>query len=137
MRKIFDYASPRAHYHNEQAFLWCSDQRFEGVHRAFMSNHWFQNADPIIIPGGVKNLVTPKFPRDTDFILEQIELLMGHGFRELYAMAHNDCAACGGNTDPAYYEDLLRSAAEVIRARISGLKVYPIYAAFDGLYLVE
>ena len=136
MEMIFSYASQKGHYTNRYGFLWCSDQRFDALRRGFEAVNGMQMADPIIIPGGVKNLVEPKFPRDRDFILEQIELLKTHGFQTLYIMAHNECAACGGNTDPAFYEAMLRSAREIINTRIPHFEVKPVFADFDGLYLV-
>jgi len=136
MKIFFDFRSPQEHYHNTAAFLRCSDQRFEDAQRAFEATIGLQMADPIVLPGGVKNLVTPKDPRDREFILEQIELLKGHGFTPLYAMAHNECAACNGNTDRAFYEEMLKAAGEIIRVRIPGLEIRLIFADFDGLYEV-
>ncbi|MGC9599517.1 MAG: hypothetical protein ABSE18_03990 [Minisyncoccia bacterium] len=136
MKKIFDYRSPSEHYHNSEAFLWCCDQRFEEVRHTFAQAGTFHMPDPILVPGGVKPLVTPKEPRDREFVLEQIEVLMGHGFTTLYAMAHMNCAACDGNNDRAFYEDMLKKAGEIIRNRIPGLNVRLIFADFDGLYEV-
>lgn len=136
MTKILDFRSPQEHYHNQEAFLWCPDQRFEDVRHAFAKAGNFTKPDPILIPGGVKALVAPKDPRDREFILEQIEVLMGHGFTTLYAMAHMNCAACGGNTDRAFYEEMLKTAGEIIRARIPNLNVRLIFADYDGLYEV-
>ncbi len=136
MKKIFDFQSPREHYHNHEAFLWCSDQRFEEVRHAFAKAGNFNTPDPLLIAGGVKSLVAPTDPRDREFVLEQIEVLMGHGFRTLYAMAHMNCAACGGNTDRAFYEDTLKKAGEIIRNRIPDLNVRLVFADFDGLYEV-
>lgn len=134
MKKIFDYPSPQEHYRNHEAFLWCSDQRFEGVRHAFAKAGNFQMSDPILLPGGVKPLVIPDNPRDREFVLEQIKVLMEHGFTTLYAMAHMNCAACDGNTSRAFYEDMLKKAGEIIRNAIPNLKVRLIFADFDGLY---
>ena len=46
MEKIFDYPSPQEHYHNHEAFLWCSDQRFEEVRRAFAKGRKISYAGP-------------------------------------------------------------------------------------------
>ncbi len=134
MEKIFEYSSPREHYHNKEAFLWCCDQRFDAVRNAFMKAGNFQMPDPILLPGGAKVLAMPENPRDRDFVLDQIGILMGHGFGTLYVMAHNECAACGGNTDRAFYEEMLRKAGETVSARFPTLHVKLVYADFDGLY---
>jgi len=62
---------------------------------------------------------------------------MGHGFSTLYVMAHNECAACKGNTDVLFYEAMLRSAKKVLRERIPNLKICLLFADFDCLYEVE
>ena len=135
---IFPFASSREHYRNKVAFLWCSDQRFEDLREAFKKANDLEMPDPIIIPGGAKVLADPKDPRDRDFVLEQIELLRGHGFDKLCIMVHNECAACAGVADePEFYEKMLREAAKVIRERIPDLKVVLLFADFDGLHEIE
>lgn len=137
MKMIFPFYSPKEHYHNKVAFLWCPDQRFEKLRQAFLKEKSFSLADPILIPGGAKVLARADNPRDKEFILEQIELLKNHGFGTLYIMAHNECAALAGNKSHLVYEVLLKRAAKVVRERIPDLEVIPIYADFTGLYEVE
>ncbi len=134
MEKIWSYDSPQAHYTNHECFLWCSDQRFEALRRAFVSTKDFKKADPIIIPGGAKVLVDPKDPRDREFVLEQIELLATHGFTTLYLTAHNECAACKGNRDPNFYEAMLKEAKHVAAERFPKFAIHAVFAGFDGLY---
>jgi hypothetical protein len=137
MKKIFPFVSSREHYRNKEAFLWCPDRRFKDLREAFEKANGIELADPIIIPGGAKVLVTPNDPRDREFVLEQIEILKGHGFDTLYVMAHNECAACEGNNDRLFYESMLQSAGKVVRGRFPDLRVRLLFADFDGLYEVE
>lgn len=137
MKKIFDFSSQPAHYRNKVGFLWCSDRRFRDVRRAFEEHEGMVMADPIIIPGGVRSLVEPRNPRDREFILEMIELLKGHGFTTFFPMAHDECAACDGRTDRAYYESLLVRSKSIITERIPDLAVRPLFADFEGLHEIE
>lgn len=137
MQKIFDLATPRASYTNHAAILWCSDRRFEHLRLSFEASIGLVMADPIIVPGGVKNLVTPKHPRDAEFIMEQIELLQSHGFTKLYAMAHRGCAACEGNVRKAFYVDLLIKSNAILRGRFPKLEIVPLFADFDGVHMLE
>jgi len=137
MNRIFSLETPKASYTNKAAILWCSDRRFESLRLAFEASIGLMMSDPIIIPGGVKNLVMPKHPRDAEFIMEQIELLRSHGFTRLYAMAHRGCAACHKNMRKAFYVELLFKADEILRARFKDLEILPVFADFDGVYVLE
>ena len=120
------------------AVLTCSDLRLKGVRGKLASFHGIPMLDRIVIPGGVKSLVLPEHPRDSEFILRQIEILyVHHSFTKLYTMAHVDCAACNGNRDPAYYENLLVEAGKILRIRFPLLEIVMVFVGFDGVHLVE
>lgn len=95
-------------------------------------------ADPIIRPGAANILVNPKNPRDAECLLEEVAVLAKlHGFRDYYPSMHDECGACGGITDPAFYEDVLKKAAIIIGEHIPQLMVKPIFFSFDGVYAIE
>ena len=140
MKSIFSYhvSGKGEHYHNKQGILRCTDQRFEPVSASFISVQGFSMADPIVRPGAANILVNPKNPRDAECMLEEITTLAKlHGFTEYYPSMHDECGACGGTTDLAFYEDVLKKSAAIIKRHIPHLIVKPIFFAFDGVYLIE
>ncbi|HUC01612.1 MAG TPA: hypothetical protein VMA75_01775 [Candidatus Paceibacterota bacterium] len=114
----------------------CSDRRVKGSRGMAGEYMGVDESIPITIPGGPKDLVFPSHPRDRESLLEKISLV-GDNLRLIIAKAHNECLACARCDDPAFYEDLLEKASEVLIRRFPGVKVAPIFVDFDGIYLVE
>ena len=137
MKRIFELVTPSTRYTTAAAVLWCSDRRFEALRLAFEAAMGAVMADPILIPGGVKNIVSPEHPRDREFIFKQVELLQSHGFTTLYAMAHRNCAACNGNMRKAFYVEMLFKADSILQKRFPNLEIVPVFADFDGVYVTE
>ncbi len=120
------------------AILWCVERRIRGLRGRFAAAMGIKEHLPIVIPGGIKKIVMPRHPRDAESVLEDLELLQDKlGFEELYAMAHLHCAACEGNSDPAYYETLILDGTTILEQRLPQVKIIPIFADCHGVHLVE
>lgn len=91
---------------------------------------------PITIPGGIKDLVDPKDPRDRESLLEKIDVVIS-GVKRIRARMHNECKACGSRNDLDYYEDMLLRAGEVLKERFPEVEVVLVIIDFDGFYLVR
>ncbi|MHB8653225.1 MAG: hypothetical protein ACYDA9_05015 [Terriglobia bacterium] len=135
MKKHFSYVSLRAQYQNDSGDLFCSDQRFDPGFQAYRKQ--FHMPDPIILPGGTKALVDPGYAGVTEYVVNCIVVLRGaHGFKKFRLWGHNECAACGGVTDPAFYEAMLRKGGAILSAAIPNLEVELHFADFDGFYQI-
>jgi hypothetical protein len=138
-RRIVDHTWSREIEPVDALVLGCVDRRFKGWRRLFGEYMSFTMSFPLTIPGGVKDLVCPKDPRDTEHLLETIALLIQHYPNiKLVGMAHNGCLACGQCDDPNYYEDMLLKAGRLLQRRFPGQERFLVYLEFDGgISLVE
>lgn len=135
MRKIVDRNWPRESEKIPLLLFGCFDRRFRGWRGDFAEWMGLDGNYPIILPGGPKDLVDPKHPRDAEYLIEKIVFLSAE-YKVIGIMAHNQCLACDRIDDPAYYECLLITAGDVLRAALPGKTIILIFANFDGLYIV-
>jgi hypothetical protein len=136
VNRILDHNWPRESQVIETLVLGCLDRRFKGWRGMFGKHMNFPMSLPITIPGGAKDLVYPNHPRDTEHLLEKIELF-GPALKNLVVMAHSGCKDCGERTDPVFYEEMLRRADERLRERFPNKEIFLVFLDFDGIYLVE
>ena len=119
--------------------LGCVERRLKGWRELFGKYMGFSMSIPVIIPGGVKDLVHPNHPRDTEHIVEKIALMVKHYPNlKLVVMAHDECLDCDQCNDPAYYEDMLLKAGKLLQKRFPGQERFLVFVEFDGgINLVE
>lgn len=107
--------------------LHCIDFRFHPAVQAWLQEQdLIQNVDVVSVAGAVKNLVSPAFPTDREFILRQIDISKRlHDIQQVVLMNHTDCGAYGGRKA---FSDLeternahiydLRNAAQILREHL-------------------
>jgi hypothetical protein len=135
-RKILERDFPRVHNPVSTVDIGCSDRRIKGSRGLVGECVGDDEAIPITIPGGIKDLVDPKDPRDRECLLEKIALF-AHDLMKIRARMHNECVACGRQQDLDYYEDMLLKAGVVLRGRFPWVEVVLVIVDFDACYLVE
>jgi hypothetical protein len=136
MRKIIEWNWSREREVVPALLLGCFDRRFRTWRGRFGELMGFDTNYPITIPGGAKDLVMPKHPRDAEYLLEKIALLSDQ-YKMLGVMVHSGCLECDERTDPAFYEDLLHRAGVKLRQHFPRHEILLIYADFNGLYLID
>ena len=134
-RKILEHEFPRHPSAVDTIDIGCSDRRIKGSRGVLGEFVGCGMSIPITIPGGIKDLVDPKDPRDRESLLEKIAVV-SHGIKKIRARMHNECKACGGCQDLDYYEDMLHKAGAVLKARFTGVEIVLFIVDFDGFYLV-
>lgn len=135
-RKIWERESPRHIDPITTIDIGCSDRRIAGSRGQSGVLTKCDMAIPITRPGGIKNLVYPKHPRDRECFFEDIEVF-GNGITVIRVRAHNDCKACDECQDLDYYENMLIEGGRLLKARYPKVEVILIIVDFDGYYLVE
>jgi hypothetical protein len=135
-RKILEHESPRHHHPVSTIDIGCSDRRIKGSRGLLGAHMDCEMAIPITIPGAIKDLVSPKDPRDRESLLEKIELF-GDDIKTIRARMHNECKACGGCQNLDYYEAMLLEARKVLMERFPRVEIILVIIDFDGFYLVE
>jgi hypothetical protein len=138
-RKIVDRVWSRGRVEADVLSLGCVDLRVEDWQESLGRYMGFSKFLPITIPGGVKDLVYPKDPRDAEHLLEIIDLIVSHYPKiRLVGMAHNECLACDHRADPDFYEDILLKARRIFQRRFPAQERFLVYLDFDGgMSLVE
>jgi hypothetical protein len=136
MRKILDENYPRHIDPVTTLTIDCLDRRIKGSRGRLGEHLGYAKSLPLVIPGGVKDLVYPKHSRDRERILEWVGLF-GGDLAQIIAKAHNDCKACAHCKDLNFYDDMLQKAAKILRESFPRVEIIPIFVNFDGFYLVE
>lgn len=142
MKKVADFRSPDGHYTADACVVWCYDDRFYKLLKAFGKAQGFGNIDLVKVAGGAKALADGASP-DRDFMLNQVATSVRlHGAKKVILMIHRDCGAYGGSsqfpdaeTEKEHYLKDLRAAKEFLSGEVS-VPVVACFADFDGLYEV-
>ena len=138
------FESSKEHYTADACVVWCFDDRFYKLLKAFGKQERFKNIDLVKIAGGAKALAGDASP-DRDFVLNQIKTSIRlHGTKRVVLMLHRDCGAYGGSksfTDAdAEKEELakqLRQAQDFVKSELKEAPDFSVdayFADFDGLY---
>jgi carbonic anhydrase len=139
------FESQKEHYTADACVVWCFDDRFFKLLKAFGKQENFGHIDLVKVAGGAKALAGDASP-DRDFVLGQIKASARlHGTKRVILMLHRDCGAYGGSKSfvdvDAEKEGLitqLHQAQDFVRKElrdIDGLVVDVCFADFDGLYM--
>jgi carbonic anhydrase len=143
MQKTVSFDSPKEHYAADACVVWCFDDRFYQLLKAFGKQEKFKNIDLVKVAGGAKALAGGPSP-ERDFLLNQIKTSARlHGTTRVILMTHRDCGAYGGSKSFAdsgaeknAHEEQLKSAADFTKHEMVGLSVEAYFADFDGLYRI-
>ena len=148
MEPFVKYESQKEHYTADACVVWCYDDRFYKLLKAFGKQEGFVHIDLVKIAGGAKALASMESASpDRDFVLNQIKTSVRlHGTKRVVLMLHRDCGAYGGSKSFADAEaekaeliKQLHQAQDLVKKELSdvdGLAVDICFADFDGLYKV-
>jgi len=137
--QMFPFTSSRDHYEADACVVWCFDDRFYKLLKAFGKHVGFNHIDLVKVAGGAKALAEDD-SSERNFVLSQIlASIRLHGTKKIILMLHRDCGAYGGSKqfsnseqETAYYEDRLRTAKNFVSKEVS-IPVEAYFADFDGL----
>jgi carbonic anhydrase len=140
---IVKFDSPKEHYTANACVVWCFDDRFYKLLKAFGKHEGFAHIDLVKVAGGAKALAGDA-STDRDFILNQIKTSVRlHGTDHIILMLHRDCGAFGGSKNFADADaekkelsEKLQHAADFIKGELPDIKVDAYFADFSGLYTV-
>jgi carbonic anhydrase len=142
------FDSPKEHYTADACVVWCFDDRFYKLLKAFGKQEGFAHIDLVKIAGGAKALAsTDAASPDRDFVLNQIKTSARlHGTKRVVLMLHRDCGAYGGSKGFADAEaerdelvKQLHQTRDFVKKELQdgpGISVDAYLAEFDGLYAI-
>lgn len=141
MEPLVKFEVQREHYVADACVVWCFDDRFYKLLKAFGKQERFGHVDLVKIAGGAKSLAGEASP-DRDFLLHQIAASVRlHGTKRVILMLHRDCGGYGGSKafpGPAAEREVLiaqlRQARDVVKRQLPELTVDVYFADFDGLH---
>jgi carbonic anhydrase len=145
MEPSIKFESSKEHYTADACVVWCFDDRFYKLLKAFGKQEKFDHIDLVKIAGGAKALAGEASP-DRDFVLNQIKTSVRlHGTKRVILMLHRDCGAYGGSksfadadAEKAELVKQLHQAQEFVKKEMGdvvGIAVDAVFADFDGLYM--
>ncbi len=137
------FDSSKEHYTADACVVWCFDDRFYKLLKAFGKEEGFVHIDLVKIAGGAKALAGDASP-DRDFVMNQIKTSIRlHGTKRVILMLHRDCGAYGGSknfsdadAEKNYLHDQLHQAKDFIKKELLEISAEAYFADFDGLYEV-
>jgi carbonic anhydrase len=148
MELLVKFESLKEHYTADACVVWCFDDRFYKLLKAFGKQEGFAHIDLVKIAGGAKALASVESASpDHDFVLNQIKTSARlHGTKRVVLMLHRDCGAYGGSksfadaeAEKAELVKQLHQAQDFVRKELqdgSGISVDAYFADFDGLYAI-
>lgn len=144
MNKVLSFESSSEHYHADACVVWCFDDRFYKLLKAYGKSKGAKHIDLVKVAGGAKALAGGPSP-DRDFLLAQIKASIRlHGTKRIILMTHRDCGAYGGSkafadsdAERAAHETQLVAARDFVSAELPDAIIEPLFADFDGLYAIE
>lgn len=137
------FDSSKEHYTADACVVWCFDDRFYKLLKAFGKEEGFGRIDLVKLAGGAKALAGEASP-DRDFILNQIKTSIRlHGTKRVILMLHRDCGAYGGSKNFAdadaereHLAGQLVLATRFIKNELPDISTEAYFADFGGLYKV-
>jgi carbonic anhydrase len=141
MEPSVKFDSPKEHYTADACVVWCFDDRFYKLLKAFGKQEKFGHIDLVKVAGGAKALAGDASP-ERDFLLGQIATSVRlHRTKRVILMLHRDCGGYGGSKSFADAEaekkeliDQLHQAQDFVKQQLANLTVDAYFADFDGLY---
>jgi carbonic anhydrase len=150
MEKVFSFESSPEHYHADACVVWCFDDRFYKLLKAFGKAKGAKHIDLVKVAGGAKGLAVPANAAPTDlaardFLLAQIKASIRlHGTKRIILMTHRDCGAYGGSAafadsdaERAAHAAQLAAARDFVASELPDVIVESLFADWDGLYAID
>lgn len=140
---IVNFSSSKDHYVADACVVWCFDDRFYKLFKAFGKSERFDHIDLVKIAGGAQALAGEASP-DRDFVIGQIKKSVRlHKTKRVVLMLHRDCGAYGGSgkfpdadAEALYFTEQLRAAKQFVSREIPEVVIDTYFADFDGLHPV-
>ncbi|HVO28724.1 MAG TPA: carbonic anhydrase [Candidatus Paceibacterota bacterium] len=138
---MIEFESPKGHYDADACIVWCFDDRFYKLLKAFGKRQGWAHIDLVKVAGGARALAGGPSP-DRDFILGEIKKSIRlHHPGKVVLMLHQNCGAYGdsdqfadtGAEDAARGDDLAAAVA-FVKDELPGTGVVGYYADFKGIY---
>ncbi|HUC01611.1 MAG TPA: carbonic anhydrase [Candidatus Paceibacterota bacterium] len=137
------FNSEHGHYTADACVVWCFDDRFYKLLKAFGKQEGFGHIDLVKVAGGAKALASEEAASpERDFLLAQIKTSARlHGTKRVVLMLHRDCGGYGGSKSfesaDAEREELMKQLhqAQDFVKKETGLTADACFADFDGLYM--
>ena len=123
------------------AMVFCMDYRLHRQLAGFLESEGLDRdgVDILRIAGAVKSMVRPANERDSDFIIEQLDLVISrHGIEQVYLVNHEDCGAYGPEDIPDSAQELQVHRSDLLLARLlveqqfPQIEVRPYFMWLDG-----
>lgn len=143
-KKVLDFDSPKDHYEADACVVWCFDDRFFKLLKAFGKREGFAKIDLVKLAGGAKALAS-EGSSERDVVVNQIGTSIRlHGTKRVILMVHIDCGGYGGSKSFGYdhekefehHTEELRKAATFLARPFPNLAIECFIADFDGLHEV-
>lgn len=143
-KPFVNFATDPEHYSADACVVWCYDDRFFKLLKAFGKQEGFEHIDLVKVAGGAKALAGDASP-ERDFILDQIKKSAAlHGTKRVMLMLHRDCGAYGGSkhfadadAETAFFAGQLTAASDWVKQQLPDLEVRAYFGDFDGLHAAE
>ncbi len=138
------FESSKEHYAANACVVWCFDDRFYKLLKAFGKQEGFAHIDLVKIAGGAKAHAGEASP-DREFVLNQIKTSVRlHGTKRVILMLHRDCGAYGGSksfadadAEKAELVKQLSVARDFVQKEVPDISaVDMVFADFDGAYKI-
>lgn len=139
LQSLLKHEIRKSSAHVKRVLVWCYDPRFSNILEIYV--HEKLKLSPreytrIEIPGGALS-----FAQNNQSALEFLAITVEkHGPRIVDIMMHNDCAACGNESDPEYYYKQLIVARGNVLSYFKNshrVQVNSLYADFNGISIVD
>ena len=135
------FDSQEGHYTADACVVWCFDDRFYRLLKAFGKQEGFAHIDLVKVAGGAKALAGDASP-ERDFVLDQIKKSAAlHGTKRVILMLHRDCGGYGGSkqfadagAEKAFFAGQLDRARDHVKRELPDMQVDAVFADFDGLH---
>ena len=146
MKKIVNFDVNAEHYIVDAVFVWCFDQRFEGLENGVREYYGFGRIDPVNVAGGVKDISSGSY-YSKKYLLEQIDASIKlHDAKSVVLMAHVTCGAYGrtfdtNEKDRTFYCKELEEGERIVSRHLrqkglAHIRIIKIYADFTGAFEV-
>ena len=143
MERVITFGSDPGHYTADACVVWCFDDRFYKLLKAFGKQEGFAHIDLVKIAGGAKALAGDASP-ERDVLLGQIKASVRlHGTKRVILMLHRDCGGYGGSksfadaeTEVRELTEQLHHAQDFVKKEVPDITVDICFADFDGLHKV-
>ena len=136
-----NFAQEHAH-ECDSLVVMCMDFRFHAKIAEIIAHSGYRQFDLVALPGGSRS-ITDEGSREA--VLSAIEIgVTVHKVRRVIIVDHVDCRAYGGSEafkdaeeEERRHTDALLEASRIVREKVPGLEVVPVYADWSRVKTVD